>query len=108
VWLQERAEQVAKVLSDIVPQQPPAEHDVLLTLAKLCAKLHESKLPYGALLGWVFQTGHRVIIFEHMHENGRVQKYVMPELEPGESRRDQMGRICQEGADLQDTLPHSM
>ena len=92
---------MAKVLSDNGLQQPHAEQVALLTLAKLCAKLHESKLPYGVLLGCL---AYQVIIFEHMQENGRRQKYVMPELEPGESRQDQLGRICQEGADLQDTI----
>ena len=75
---------------------------MLQMMAELCEKWHHCLLPYGVLLGWVFQTGPQVVIFEHVQENGRQTQYVMPQLELGESRKDQLSRICQEGHGLQD------
>ena len=104
VWLQERAALVAKVLMETALGQPRTEQRVLQVMAELCTKWRNSQLPYGVLLGWVFQTGHQVIIFEHVQENGRLTKYVMPQLELGESRKDQLSRICQEGRCLPDAF----
>ena len=70
---------------------------VVKLFVKLCDSVGEQLLPYGVLLGWIFQTGSVVDKYDFVDNAGRLSYYFMPVLQDGEERKDQLNMICQEG-----------
>jgi len=94
-WLVERAAKVGKVL-----QEMPIESEKVwfMVLTKLCDSLCHRALPYGVLLGWMFQTGCAIDQHEFVNDKGHLTLYTLPTLQEGEQRQDQLRRVCHEGA----------
>ena len=101
VWMSERAKQVRQALQEAASRRPltSQEGQVAQLLVKLCDTWLLEMLPFGVVLGWIFQTGCAIEKHDYVDTSGKLEVYAMPALEEGEKRVNQLSRICNEGGD---------
>ena len=80
-------------------QQRDATHNhVLKTFIELCSVFANNQIPYGILVGYVFQTGCVQEKHSFTDEAGSVSEYIMPRMKPDcKTRHDQFVDIASQG-----------
>jgi hypothetical protein len=98
-WLRTSASQVSQVLQTaaIGVSNDQERSQILGTYADLCATFVKNEIPYGFLVGYVFQTG--TPIERHYFElDGRKIPYIMPSMKWGcNVRETQFVEIAKQG-----------
>ena len=98
-WLRTSASQVSQVLQTaaISRSNDQQRSQILGTYADLCATFVKNEIPYGFLVGYVFQSGTPIErhYFEH---DGRKIPYIMPSMKWGcNVRETQFVEIAKQG-----------
>ena len=92
---------VAEALRAMLDQNALTSQEKRLVqlFVKLCESLEALCLPYGVLLGWMFQTGCSIDSFTWLNQKtGQLTQFALPTLEDGEARQEHLCRVCREGA----------
>jgi len=85
-WLRTTASSVSQALQEAMRASTMDGHDnqILHIFAELCAVFAKNEIPYGILVGYVWQTGNPIETHYFETDDGRKIPYIMP----------RMGRDC--------------
>ncbi len=79
------------------PRDATRDH-ILKTFIALCSIFAKNQMPYGILVGYVFQTGSAQEKHSFTDEAGNVSGYIMPRMKPDcKTRHDQFVDIASQG-----------